>query len=103
MYHFPVCSSSSLHDSLAHSRVRMYGLNDLMAGCFKFTGNNNLSYHFSYIGTYHVATQPLAVFSIKYHLHKTFFRSGRTCLTRSRERELTNFKRITFRFRLLLG
>lgn len=54
---FSICSSSSFLHSLTHSRVWVYGVQDLVRRGLQFTGHHRFSDHIGHIHTDHVTTQ----------------------------------------------
>ena len=49
----------------------VHGLDDLVTGGFELSGSHDLGDHFGDIGANKVGAQPLSVFCIKDHFHKT--------------------------------
>ena len=72
MNRFTVSNLNGIFDGFADGGMRVYAIQDLMRRCFEFAGSDGLCDDLSYIVTNHVSTESLALFRIKYHLHKSF-------------------------------
>ena len=101
MYYFSVGSGYCFHYGFGDGWVWVYCFQDFVPCGFELPCYYGFGNHIGYAVAHHMASEPFAIFGIKYYFNKSIYITISSGFSRSGEWEFTYFNLISFFFCLL--